>query len=55
VIRRQTRKQLNGIERSWSNTKPIPDHDRGVSKYYFPIYLKEIEYRFNHTSENHFK
>ena len=28
---------------------------RGVSKYHFPLYLKEIEYRFNHRRENVFK
>jgi len=28
---------------------------RGVSKYHFPMYLKEIEYRFNHRKENGFK
>ena len=28
---------------------------RGVSKYHFPMYLKEIEYRFNHRGENLFK
>jgi transposase len=25
---------------------------RGVPKYHFPMYLKEVEYRFNHRSEN---
>jgi transposase-like protein len=28
---------------------------RGVSKYHFPMYLKEIEYRFNHRGENLYK
>ena len=28
---------------------------RGVSKYHFPMYLKEVEYRFNHRQENVFK
>jgi hypothetical protein len=26
-----------------------------VSNYHFPMYLKEIEYRFNHRQENLFK
>ena len=28
---------------------------RGVSKHHFPMYLKEIEYRFNHRKENLFR
>ena len=28
---------------------------RGVSKYHFPMYLKEVEYRFNHLKDNLFK
>ena len=28
---------------------------RGVSKYHFPMYLKEVEYRFNHRKDNLFK
>jgi len=28
---------------------------RGVSRYHFPMYLKEIEYRYNHRKENVFK
>ncbi|OGN14694.1 MAG: hypothetical protein A3B99_05285 [Candidatus Yanofskybacteria bacterium RIFCSPHIGHO2_02_FULL_44_12b] len=27
----------------------------GVSKYHFPMYLKEVEYRFNHRHDNLFK
>ena len=27
----------------------------GVSKYHFPMYLKEVEYRFNHRKDNLFK
>jgi len=25
---------------------------RGVSKYHFPMYLKEVEFRFNHRTDN---
>ena len=55
VSRRQPRNHINGIEGFWSYAKHILYHYRGVSKYYFPMYLKEIEYRFNHRTENLFK
>ncbi|MDE2234511.1 MAG: IS1595 family transposase [Gammaproteobacteria bacterium] len=45
----------NGIEGFWSYAKHILYNYRGVSKYHFPMYLKEIEYRFNHRRENLFK
>ena len=44
-----------GIEGFWSYAKHILYNYRGVSKYHFPMYLKEIEYRFNHREENIFK
>jgi len=46
---------INGIEGFWSYAKHILYNYRGVSKYHFPMYLKEIEYRFNHREENIFK
>ena len=46
---------INGIEGFWSFAKHILYNYRGVSKYHFPMYLKEVEYRFNHRSENLFK
>ena len=46
---------INGIEGFWSYAKHILYSYRGVSKYHFPMYLKEIEYRFNHRGENLFK
>jgi transposase len=46
---------INGIEGFWSYTKHILYNYRGVSKYHFPMYLKEVEYRFNHRHENLFK
>ena len=55
VGRRQPRNHINGIEGFWSYAKHILYHYRGVSKYYFPMYLKEIEYHFNHRTENLFK
>ena len=42
---------MNGIEGFWSDAKHILYQYRGVSKYHFPMYLKEIEYRFNHRQE----
>ena len=46
---------INGIEGFWSFAKHILYNYRGVSKYHFPMYLKEVEYRFNHRNENLFK
>ncbi|MGE5446622.1 MAG: IS1595 family transposase [Ignavibacteriales bacterium] len=46
---------INGIEEYWSYAKHILYNYRGVSKYHFPMYLKEVEYRFNHRKENLFK
>jgi len=46
---------INGIEGFWSYAKHILYNYRGVSKYHFPMYLKEIEFRFNHRNENLFK
>lgn len=46
---------INGIEGFWSFAKHILYNYRGVSKYHFPMYLKEVEYRFNHRNDNLFK
>ena len=46
---------INGIEGFWSYAKHVLYNYRGVSKYHFPMYLKEVEYRFNHRNENLFK
>ena len=37
------------------DAKSILSQYRGVSKYYFPMYLKEVEYRFHHRQEHVFK
>jgi len=55
LVGKRTRNHINGIEGFWSYAKHILYHYRGVSKYHFPMYLKEIEYRFNHREENVFK
>jgi len=52
----QTHQQPHhGIEGFWSYAKHILCNYGGVSKYHFPMYLKEIEYHFNHRGENVFK
>ena len=55
LVNRRTRNHINGIEGFWSYAKHILYNYRGVSKYHFPMYLKEIEYRYNHRGENVFK
>ncbi len=55
LVDRRTKNHINGIEGFWSYAKHILYNYRGVSKYHFPMYLKEIEYRFNHRREDLFK
>ena len=54
-VNKRTKNHINGIEGFWSYAKHILYNYRGVSRYHFPMYLKEIEYRYNHRSENVFK
>lgn len=54
-VNQRTKNHINGIEGFWSYAKHILYNYRGVSKYHFPMYLKEIEYRFNHRKENLFR
>lgn len=54
-VDKRTKNHINGIEGFWSYAKHILYNYRGVSKYHFPMYLKEIEYRFNHRKENLFR
>lgn len=44
------RDHLNGIEGFWSYAKNWLYQYRGVPKKYFHLYLKEIEWRFNHRN-----
>jgi transposase len=46
------RDHLNGIEGFWSYAKHWLYQYRGVPKHVFHLYLKELEYRFNHREEN---
>ena len=55
MVDKKTKNHINGIEGFWSYAKHILYNYRGVSKYHFPMYLKEVEYRFNHRNENLFK
>lgn len=49
---RKRQVHINGIEGFWSFAKHNLYNYRGVSKSNFPLYLKEMEYRFNHRKEN---
>jgi len=55
LVDKKTKNHINGIEGFWSFAKHILYNYRGVSKYHFPMYLKEVEYRYNHRNENLFK
>lgn len=46
------RDHINGIEGFWSYAKHWLRPYRGVPKQHFHLYLKEIEWRFNHRNEN---
>jgi len=43
---------INGIEGFWSFAKHGLYNYRGVSQSNFPLYLKEMEYRYNHRSDS---
>jgi transposase len=46
------RDHINGIEGFWSYAKHWLYQYRGVSKKFFPFYLAELCYRFNHRNED---
>jgi len=46
------RNHINGIEGFWSFAKHWLYQYRGINQTYFPLYLKEVEWRFNHRNEN---
>ena len=54
-VNKRTKNHINGIEGFWSYAKHILYNYRGVSRYHFPMYLKEIEYHYNHRKDNVFK
>ncbi len=45
----------NNVEGFWSFAKNFLYAYRGVPKAYFPLYLKYIEFRYNHRDENLFE
>lgn len=42
---------MNGLEGFWSYAKERLIKFHGVSKDYFPLYLKEMEFRYNHRKQ----
>lgn len=46
---------INGLEGFWSFAKNFLYAYRGVPRVYFPLYLKYIEFRYNHRDENMFE
>jgi len=52
---REDTSHINGIEGFWSYAKTWLYHYIGVPKQCFHLYLKEIEFRFNHRNEDIFK
>jgi hypothetical protein len=48
----RTKNHMNGIEGFWSSAKHVLYNHRDMSKYRLPMYLKEIEYRVSHRSDN---
>jgi transposase len=54
-VRDDATTHINGIEGFWSYAKTWLYHYRGVPKPYFDLYLKEIEFRFNHRNEDIFR
>ena len=43
---------INGIESFWSYAKERLRKYHGVDQAHFPLYLKELEFRFNYRTEN---
>ena len=43
---------INGIEGFWSYAKERLHKYHGIDQAHFPLYLKELEFRFNHRNEN---
>ena len=46
---------INGIEGFWSFAKERFHKYHGISKTNYPLYIKEMEFRFNHRNENVYK
>jgi transposase len=48
------RNHINGIEGFWSFAKERFHKYHGINKENYPLYIKEMEFRFNHRNENVF-
>ena len=46
------RNHINGTEGFWSFAKHWFYQYRGINQSYFYLYLKEVDWRFNHRNEN---
>jgi len=46
---------MNGIEGFWSYAKERLQKEHGLSSLWFPLYLKELEFRYNHRKEDLFE
>lgn len=46
------RNHINGIEGFWSYAKERFHKYHGINKANYPLYLKEMEFRFNHRNED---
>ena len=46
---------INGIEGFWSYAKERFHKYHGINRKNYPLYLKEMEFRFNHRNKNVFK
>lgn len=46
------RTHINGIEGFWSFAKERLHKYHGIDQAHFPLYLKELEFRFNYRAEN---
>lgn len=49
------RTHINGIEGFWSYAKERFHKYHGINRKNYPLYLKEMEFRFNHRNKNVFK
>ena len=54
VDARRPARHINGIEGFWSYAKERFQKYHGVSRQHFPLYLKEMEFRFNHRRDDLF-
>ena len=51
----QGHNHINGIEGFWSFAKERFHKYHGIDKHNYPLYVKEMEFRFNHRNENIYK